>query len=95
MLSERAPHDMPAWHHQQSSVMPWWSASSPTAPVVGSMAAQWGKKTCIFVLWLFVHEGCLCFKEHEGRLEVSEDVKGHFGECSSVCVTEVTGYRKD
>lgn len=42
-------------------------------------------------VYVLVHEGLHCFKGHVGRLEVSGDVKGHFGECASVCVTEVNG----
>lgn len=78
--SELVPHDMPAWRHRQSSVMLWWSASSPSAPVGGSTEARWGKKRsiCVYKCALFQGAGM-------GDLRFLKDVKGHFGECALLC----------
>lgn len=43
-LSRRVPPNAPAWHRRRSSVTPWPSASSLSAPVGGSTEAPWGKK---------------------------------------------------
>lgn len=91
MLSVHVPHDMPVWHHQLSFVMLWWSASSPSAPVAGSMVAQLGKKISVCVSKCLRMKVFIVSRAHVGRLEISKDVKGHFGECPSVCVTEVAG----
>lgn len=79
-LSELVPHDMPAWRRRQSSVMLWWSASSPSAPVGGSTEARWGKKRsiCVYKCALFQGAGM-------GDLRFLKDVKGHFGECALLC----------
>lgn len=42
-------------------------------------------------LCVYVDEGLHCFKGHVGRLEISRDAKGHFGERAPVRVTEVAG----
>lgn len=71
---------MPAWRRRQSSVMLWWSASSPSAPVGGSTEARWGKKRSVCVCKCALFQGA-----GMGDLRFLKNVKGHFGECALVC----------